>query len=72
MVIQAEYREQGYGRQLLEQLEAAAREQGAQNAYLDTFSFQALEFYQKQGYQVFGELQNFPQGNQRYYLTKEL
>ncbi len=72
MFIQAELRGQGYGRQILQQLEDAARELGAKNAYLDTFSFQAPEFYQKQGYQVFGELQDFPTGHQRYYMTKEL
>ena len=49
-----------------------ARQLGARNAYLDTFSFQALDFYKKYGYQVFGELKDFPVGHQRYYLTKQL
>ena len=66
------YRGQGYGSRLLEMAEARAREAGATAAYLDTFSFQAIDFYKKFGYQVFGELKDFPPGHQRYYLKKEL
>jgi hypothetical protein len=54
-----ELRGRGYGR-------------GAKNAYLDTFSFQAPDFYRRHGYQVFGELGDFPPGHQRYFLAKQL
>ena len=72
MWIRDEHRGRGYGRQLLEMAEAEARQRGAQNVYLDTFSFQAPDFYKKLGYQVFGELPDFPIGHQRYFLKKEL
>jgi GNAT superfamily N-acetyltransferase len=62
----------GYGGQLLQTAEEGARERGARYVYLDTFSFQAPEFYEKHGYRVFGELGDFPQGHRRYFLTKEL
>jgi GNAT superfamily N-acetyltransferase len=62
----------GFGHQLLTMAEEEARQRGAKNAYLDTFSFQAPEFYQKHGYRVFGELGEFPAGHRRYFLTKEL
>lgn len=40
---------------------------------MDTFSFQALPFYLKQGYQQQITLPDFPQtGMQRHYLTKTL
>jgi GNAT superfamily N-acetyltransferase len=65
-------RRQGYGSQLLEIAEEEARRRGAKNAYLDTFSFQAPQFYFKNGYQVFGELNEFPPGSQRYFLQKGL
>lgn len=52
--------------------EDEARKRGAKHAYLDTFSFQALDFYRKYGYEIFGELQDFPVGHQRYYLVKQL
>lgn len=72
LYLQDELRGQGYGHRLLTLAEDTARQHGATNAYLDTFSFQALDFYQQHGYQVFGELADFPPGHQRYYLTKKL
>ncbi|MBT3711842.1 MAG: GNAT family N-acetyltransferase [Anaerolineae bacterium] len=65
-------RGQGCGHQLLEKLEDEARQRGAKHAYLDTFSFQVPDFYKDHGYQVFGELDNFPPGHQRYFFRKEL
>ncbi len=72
MWIKGELRGRGYGHRLLTMAEEKARELGAKNAYLDTFSFQAPDFYKKHGYQVYGELQDFPVGHQRYFLTKQL
>jgi ribosomal protein S18 acetylase RimI-like enzyme len=72
MWIREDLRGQGYGEQLLALAEEEARKRGAKHAYLDTFSFQAPGFYKKYGYQVFGELADFPKGHQRYYLKKEL
>ena len=65
-------RGRGYGHQLLTQIEQEARRRGARHVHLDTFSFQAPEFYKQHGYHVFGELPDFPAGHTRYYLTKEL
>jgi GNAT superfamily N-acetyltransferase len=72
MWIKEDLRGLGYGHRLLELAEEEGRKRGAKNAYLDTFSFQAPEFYIKRGYQVFCKLKDFPQGHQRYFLTKEL
>ena len=72
MWIKEEFRGRGYGQRLLTQVEEEARRRGAKNAYLDTFSFQAPDFYKRQGYQVFAELQDFPAGHQRYFLKKQL
>ena len=70
--IKEELRGCGYGHRLLTLTEEEARKRGAKNAYLDTFSFQAPTFYKQHGYRVFGELNNFPEGHQRYFLTKQL
>lgn len=72
MWIKEELRGRGYGHRLLTLAEDEARQRGARNAYLDTFSFQAPGFYERHGYQVFGELDDFPAGHQRYFLTKQL
>ena len=70
--VKEELRGRGYGRQLLARVEAEARQRGAKHAFLDTFSFQAPEFYKRYDYTVFGELPDFPPGHTRYYMTKEL
>jgi GNAT superfamily N-acetyltransferase len=62
----------GYGSALMQQAEQEALQRGCANAYLDTFSFQAVEFYQKLGYTIFGELEDFPQGHKRCLLRKRL
>ena len=72
MWIREEFRGRGYGHRLLALAEEEARRRGARHAELDTFSFQAPEFYKRHGYEVFGELHDYPAGHQRYYLTKEL
>lgn len=72
MWIREDLRGRGYGHRLLTLAEDEARKRGAKKAHLDTFSFQAPEFYKKHGYEVFGELQDFPPGHQRYFLSKQL
>ncbi len=72
MWIQEDLRGQGYGGQLLQAAEEEGRKRGATHAYLDTFSFQAPEFYKKHGYEVYGILEDFPPGHSRYYFTKQL
>jgi N-acetylglutamate synthase-like GNAT family acetyltransferase len=67
-----ELRGRGYGHRLLTHAEGEARQPGAKNVYLDPFGFQAPNFYEQHGYQVFGELQNFPPGYQRCFLIKQL
>ena len=71
--IDANLRGLGYGSKLLRLAEAEARDRGCHFAYLDTFSFQgATEFYRSKGFESFGALENFPDGNQRYFLLKDL
>ncbi len=65
-------RQRGYGRALLAAAEQQALKRGCRYAHLDTMSFQALSFYEKQGYVVFGKLQDLPIGHSRYFLKKAL
>jgi ribosomal protein S18 acetylase RimI-like enzyme len=65
-------RGKGYGSKLLNNMEEFAIEKGCKLIYLDTFSFQAPEFYKKNGYEVFGILEDHPKGFNQYFLQKRL
>jgi ribosomal protein S18 acetylase RimI-like enzyme len=60
------------GSEMLARIEQMAIQRGCVLAHLDTFDFQALGFYQKQGYEIFAILDDYPKGHQRFYLKKEL
>jgi GNAT superfamily N-acetyltransferase len=68
--IRDELQRQGFGRDLIARAERRAIERGCHSSWLDTF--QALGFYQKLGYTVFGSLEDYPPGQTRYFLRKRL
>ena len=68
--ITEELRNQGWGRKLMECAEKEALKRGCQHAHVDTFDFQALPFYEKLGYRIFGKLDDFPSGHSRFFLQK--
>jgi len=70
--VDEQYRGQGLGSILLGEVEREAMEKGCHLVHLDTFDFQAKEFYEKNGYSVFGTLEDCPKGHVRYYLKKSL
>jgi GNAT superfamily N-acetyltransferase len=70
--IREDVRSLGYGRKLLEMAEQEAIRRGCRHAQLETHDFQALGFYQKQGYCLFGQLDDFPPEHIKYFLKKEL
>ena len=72
MWVNDEFRYQGYGSMLLRAAEDEARRHNCRHSRTDTFSFQALPFYQKHGYHVFGQLEDMPAGHTRYFLHKKL
>jgi GNAT superfamily N-acetyltransferase len=63
---------QGYGKKLLRAAEEEGLRRGCHHAHLDTMDFQALPFYEQQGYVVFGQIDDMPLGHARYFLTKKL
>lgn len=66
------YRKLGIGAHLLDYVEELAIKNGCYLAHLDTFDFQAKNFYLTQGYEIFGLLNNCPLGHERYYMRKNL
>lgn len=65
-------RGKGIGSGLLATAEKEAVRRGCKYAFVDTFSFQAPEFYEKHGYQKAFVLEEYPYTGKRYYYTKKL
>ncbi|MCG8588683.1 MAG: GNAT family N-acetyltransferase [Proteobacteria bacterium] len=66
------HRRQGIGAELLRCFEAEARSRGSDLIYLDTFSFQAPEFYDAQGYEIACQFGGLPDGAVLFILQKAL
>lgn len=61
--VDEKYRGQRIGSDLLEQDEEAAISKGFHVSHLETTEFQAVDFYLKDGYEVFGTLEGKPKGH---------
>lgn len=72
LAIPQQYRGQGLGRRLIEEAETIARQRGYVGLWLDTFEFQARPFYEKLGFELFGELEGGQGAIARYFLKKRL
>ena len=71
--VREDQRGTGLGSDLLRRIEARARdERGCIGVRLDTWGFQAKPFYEKQGYTLFGVLEDHPPGETEYQLYKRL
>lgn len=70
--IDEKYRRRGIGKELLNKVESHAKDIGCTFMHLDTFSFQAIDFYIKCGYSIFAVLEDYPDNIKRYYLKKYL
>jgi 8-oxo-dGTP pyrophosphatase MutT (NUDIX family)/GNAT superfamily N-acetyltransferase len=69
--VHADLRRRGIGRLLLARAERRAAELGCHSVRVDTFSFQAPEFYRRLGYAVFGAV-DYPPRHRRLFLSKPL
>ncbi|PQO45202.1 GNAT family N-acetyltransferase [Blastopirellula marina] len=70
LAVDKRLRGQGLGRKLMLEAERIAVERGCRGAWIDTFSFQAPQFYESLGYEPFGKLDDYPEGEQRVFLRK--
>ncbi|MFF7394071.1 GNAT family N-acetyltransferase [Streptomyces scabiei] len=67
------HRGRGLGSRILSQAEQmAAQERGARSCRLETWDFQAPEFYKRLGYEVVCVIPDYPPGITEYTLTKRL
>lgn len=72
LAIDEQVRSQGIGSQLLQAAEEEARKSECQFMKLDTFSFQAPDFYAKHGFEVFGQIEGVAGGHTHYFMIKRL
>jgi GNAT superfamily N-acetyltransferase len=69
--VDPDHRGRGIGRQLLAAIEAEAAGRGCSRAALDSYGFQAPDFYAGLGYREWGRLA-YPSGTARHYFVKDL
>ena len=62
----------GLGRQVMAMAEAEARSRGCIGVWLDTFTWQAPGLYAKLGFVEFGRIKDYPPGEDRIFLRKDL
>jgi len=72
LMIDEDLRKDGYGSKLMQQAEEIAVENKCDFIKVDTLSFQALDFYKKHGYEVYGVLDQVGRDHEHYFLRKVL
>ena len=70
LFVPAGHRNEGLGRRLIAEAETIARARGMAGVWLNTFDFQARGFYEKLGYNLFGELPAGRSARGQYFLRK--
>ena len=63
---------QGLGRQVMQLAEAEARRRDLLGIWLDTWTFQAPDFYPKFGFVECGRITGYPPGHDRIFFVKRL
>ena len=72
LVVAEALRGAGHGRALMAAAEQEALARGCHAVWLDTLEFQARGFYEKLGYELFGELPGYPPPYCRFFMKKSL
>jgi heme-degrading monooxygenase HmoA/ribosomal protein S18 acetylase RimI-like enzyme len=70
--VRPDMQRQGLGTRLVEAFEARAGEHGCTEFYLDTFNFQAPDFYRRLGYRVAHDHAVYPHDIHGYLMVKSL
>lgn len=65
-------RGQGQGKKLLEAMETIAKREKCKVIHLETFSFEAPKFYEKNGFETFGKIRDVPVAHCDYFFFKKL
>ncbi|WP_161497267.1 GNAT family N-acetyltransferase [Bradyrhizobium nitroreducens] len=69
--VEDRYRRRGFGTSLLRTAEAESKKRGAVGVLVDTYSFQAPAFYSKNGYAIYGQVDDFPEAGMTWFRFKK-
>ena len=72
LFVKEELRGQGIGSKLLQRAESEAKKRNCRFAFVNTYQFQAPDFYISHGYKEVFALQDYPYTGQRFYYQKDL
>ena len=72
LFVKEELRKQGIGSKLLQRAENEAKKRNCCFAFVNTYQFQAPDFYLSYGYKEVFTLQDYPYTGQRFYYQKDL
>ena len=70
--VEPSHRHRGLGTQLFRAAEREARRRGCTQMLLMTFSFQAPEFYERNGFEVVATIADHPRGHRNLLMRKRL
>ncbi len=62
----------GLATKLVAVAEEEATRRGCHSAWIDTLNPKACDLYRRLGYEIFGELKDYPVGGSRVFLQKTL
>lgn len=66
------YRQKGVGTEIILMIEEVAINKGLPKIFVDTYAFQAQEFYQKHGFYSIGVIPEYLLGHDRIFMRKDI
>ena len=66
------YRNQGVGTKIITLINGAAKNKGLCKIFVDTYKFQAQDFYKKQGFYCIGIVSEYLLGHDRIFMRKDV